>query len=146
MTISDLCHLHHNKQLIFYDWGRSMQVLLSIKPEYAEKILNGEKKYEFRKVLPKNKSITKVIIYATMPIGKVIGEFEIAELISDSPSRLWERTAEFSGITPDFFQSYFEGKKTAHAIRVGRIRKYKKMKNLSDILPSGTPPQSYWYV
>ena len=66
-----------------------MQVLLSIKPEYAEKILNGEKKYEFRKVLPKNKSITKVIIYATMPIGKVIGEFEIAELISDSPSRLW---------------------------------------------------------
>jgi len=53
-----------------------MQVLLSIKPEYAEKILNGEKKYEFRKVLPKNKSITKVIIYATMPIGKVIGEFQ----------------------------------------------------------------------
>ena len=106
-----------------------MKVLLSIKPEYAEKILNGEKKFEFRRVLPKNKDITRVIIYATMPIGKVVGEFEIAELISESPVRLWEITAEFSGITENFFDSYFEGRKIAHAIKVGKVRKYKQNKD-----------------
>ena len=123
-----------------------MKVLLSIKPEYAEKILNGEKKFEFRRVLPKNKGITRVIIYATLPIGKVVGEFEIAELISESPVRLWEMTAEFSGITENFFDSYFEGRKIAHAIKVGKVKKYKRNKELSDILPSGVAPQSFCYV
>lgn len=123
-----------------------MKVLLSIKPEYAEKILNGEKKYEFRKILPKNRSVNKVIIYATMPIGKVIGEFEIAGLISDSPPRLWETTAEFSGITLDFFESYFKDRETAHAIKVGRVKKYPKMKNLVEVLPNGVPPQSFCYI
>ena len=32
-----------------------MKVLLSIKPEFAEKIFNGTKKYEFRKSIFKNK-------------------------------------------------------------------------------------------
>lgn len=31
-----------------------MKVLLSIKPEFAERIFNGSKKYEFRKVIFKN--------------------------------------------------------------------------------------------
>ena len=81
-----------------------------------------------------------------MPIGKVVGEFEIAELISESPVRLWEITAEFSGITENFFDSYFEGRKIAHAIKVGKVRKYKQNKDLSDILPSGGAPQSFCYV
>ena len=39
------------------------KILLSIKPEYAHKILEGTKKYEFRKHLPKKK-IEKIIIYS----------------------------------------------------------------------------------
>ena len=38
-----------------------MKVLLSIKPEFAEKIFNGTKKYEFRKSIFKNKDVDKVI-------------------------------------------------------------------------------------
>lgn len=123
-----------------------MKVLLSIKPEYAEKILSGEKKFEFRRVLPKNKAVKKVVIYATLPIGKVVGEFEIAELISESPIRLWERTAEFSGISADFFETYFEGKDIAHAIKVGKVKKYNRQKDLADILPNGIAPQSFCYI
>lgn len=123
-----------------------MKVLLSIKPEYAEKILSGEKKFEFRRVLPKNKSVKKAVIYATLPVGKIIGEFEIEELISDNPPRLWEATAEFSGITADFFDMYFNGKDVAHAIKVGKVKKYKREKNLIDILPSGIAPQSFCYI
>ena len=123
-----------------------MKILLSIKPEYAEKILSGEKKFEFRRVLPKNKAIKKVVIYATLPIGKVVGEFEIEELISDSPSQLWERTAEFSGITVHFFNTYFDGRDTAYAIKVGKTKKYSKEKKLIDILPSGIAPQSFCYI
>ncbi len=123
-----------------------MKVLLSIKPEYAEKILSGEKKFEFRRVLPKNKSVKKVVIYATLPVGKVVGEFEIAELISESPIHLWERTAEFSGISSNFFEAYFEGRDIAHAIKVGKVKKYNQQKDLTDILPSGIARQSFCYI
>ncbi|WP_298642569.1 hypothetical protein [uncultured Cardiobacterium sp.] len=94
-----------------------------------KKILSGKKKFEFCRTLPKNKAVKKVVIYATLPIGKVVGEFEIEELISDSPSQLWKRTAEFSGITAHFFNTYFDGRDTAYAIKVGKTKKYAKEKN-----------------
>lgn len=59
-----------------------MQILLSIKPEYAEKILNGTKLFEFRKFFPRDESVRKIIIYATSPVCMVIGEFEIGGLFS----------------------------------------------------------------
>ena len=40
-------------------------ILISIKPEWAEKILNGEKTIEIRKTMPKCELPTKVYIYCT---------------------------------------------------------------------------------
>ena len=39
-----------------------MTVLLSIKPEFAEKIFNGTKKFEFRKSIFKNTDVKKVVV------------------------------------------------------------------------------------
>ena len=66
-------------------------ILLSINPEYAERILIGSKKYEFRKKLA-NKPVNKILIYSTTPIMKVVGEVEVVKTISSSPSALWEHT------------------------------------------------------
>ncbi|PCL21320.1 hypothetical protein CPT77_03015 [Snodgrassella alvi] len=123
-----------------------MKVLMSIKPEYAEKILNGDKKFEFRKILPKNRKVAKVIIYATMPVGKVIGEFEISDFISTSPSELWCITKKNAGITKSFFDDYFNNRKTAHAICVGMVKRYKKEKRLEDFLGNKQAPQSFFYI
>ncbi|PIT15425.1 hypothetical protein BGI32_05715 [Snodgrassella alvi] len=123
-----------------------MNVLMSIKPEYAEKILNGDKKFEFRKILPKNREVAKVIIYATLPVGKVIGEFEISDFISTSPSELWQLTKKSAGITKSFFDDYFNDRETAHAIRVGVVKRYKKEKLLEDFLKSNQAPQSFCYI
>lgn len=67
-----------------------MKVLLSIKPEYAEQILKGRKKFEYRKSIFKNSKVDTVIIYATMPIGKVIGEFKVGNIISLTSRELWK--------------------------------------------------------
>ncbi|MGK5043330.1 ASCH domain-containing protein [Janthinobacterium sp. GB1R12] len=123
-----------------------MKVLLSIKPEYAEKILSGEKHYEFRKVLPKVPGIKTVVIYATMPVGKVVGEFDIAELVSETPKVLWAKTSNFSGITRKFFNEYFEGRKLAHAFKVEAVRRYGSPVELRSILRSGVAPQSFCYL
>lgn len=123
-----------------------MKVLLSIKPEYAEKILQGVKRYEFRKNIFKNRNVRTVVIYATMPVGKVVGEFDFEEVLSDSPSAIWSETREFSGISKSFFNSYFKGRETAHAIKVGVVRRYDIPRALKEFIPSGSAPQSYRYL
>lgn len=123
-----------------------MKVLLSIKPEYADRIFNGEKKFEFRKAMFKNSNVTTVVIYATMPVGKVVGEFEIDEIIKDCPSKLWKITKSFAGITQDFFESYFDGRDAGYAIGVKKAIRYEKPLDLKSFLPKGIPPQSFCYL
>ena len=118
---------------------------MSIKPEYANKIFDGTKKYEFRRVIFKNKNIDRVIVYASFPIMKVIGEFIIGDILEMEIDELWEATAAHSGISKDYFKAYYRGKEKGYAIRVARYNKY------SDPLPlketfNINPPQSFQYV
>jgi predicted transcriptional regulator len=124
---------------------KAMKVLLSIKPEYANKIFTGEKKYEFRRTIFKNKQIKKVIVYASSPISKVIGEFDIDIIISEEPSRLWEITQQHSGISEDFFYSYFNQKEIAHAIKVKSFKKYDDPLCIRKDF-NALPPQSFMYL
>lgn len=123
-----------------------MKVLLSVKPEFAEKILTGEKKYEFRKAIFKNSDVKTVVIYATMPLGKVVGEFDFDIVLSDKPSAIWAETSTFSGITKKFFNEYFNGRNNAYAIKIAKVRRYKNPKNLKEFVPSGLAPQSFCYL
>lgn len=123
-----------------------MKILLSIKPEYAQSILDGSKRFEFRKRIHRDTSVSTIVIYATKPVGQVIGEFTIGRILSERPDLLWEKTKEFSGITHNFFTDYFQGKDVAHAIEVKRVKRYKRPRPIQDFLPSGVPPQSYAYI
>lgn len=122
-----------------------MKVLLSIKPEYAEKILSGEKKYEFRRAIFKNQSVKKVVIYASSPIQKVIGEFDIECVITLDLNELWESTKSHSGIDKEYYDSYFHGKEVGHAIKVKKTKRYRKHQNLNDF-DIKFPPQSFCYL
>lgn len=61
-----------------------MDVLLSLKPKYAEMILSGKKTVELRKRWA-NKEVDKVWIYATEPVGKILGYFEEGTVWTASP-------------------------------------------------------------
>ena len=67
-----------------------MKILLSIKPEFANKIFNGSKKFEFRRLVFKNKSVNTVVVYASAPVSKVIGEFDIEQVLKLELSELWD--------------------------------------------------------
>lgn len=123
-----------------------MKVLLSIKPEFVDKILDGSKKFEFRKGIFKNDKVKSVVIYSTMPVGKVVGEFDIEAIIEDSPNRVWDITKEYSGITKDFFDVYFNKKEKAFAIKIANVRKYDQPMPLNSLGENITAPQSYRYL
>jgi len=122
-----------------------MKVLLSIKPEFVEKIFNGTKKYEFRKSIFKNKDVDTVVVYASSPWQYVIGEFKIETILSDNVDRIWEQTREFSGISENFFRMYFAHKTNAFAIKIGHVTRYKKHKQLRDYNVNFAP-QSFVYL
>jgi predicted transcriptional regulator len=122
-----------------------MKVLLSIKPEHAEKIFNGTKKYEFRRSVFKNQNIKTVVVYASSPVQRVIGEFEIEKILNDDLHQLWDKTKEFSGISENFFFEYFNNKEKGYAIKIKETKRYDKSLSLKDDF-NATPPQSFMYL
>lgn len=87
----------------------SKAVLISIRPEWCEKIINGEKTIEVRKTRPKLQTPFKVYIYCTLPKyphedfittdypkpqfyggGKVVGEFICDEITRVNISGFWD--------------------------------------------------------
>jgi len=123
-----------------------MKILLSIKPEYAEKILNGTKRFEYRRTLYRNQDVRTVVIYATLPVGKVVGEFEVGGLLSDDPESLWASTKKHSGITKQFFMAYFENRETAFAIQVLNPTRYDEPLPLDQLVGTSPAPQSFMYL
>lgn len=66
-------------------------LLLSIKPEYVKKILQGAKKFEYRKRLAKE-DVSVIYIYSTAPSMKVVASVQVLSRLSASPTALWEKT------------------------------------------------------
>lgn len=123
-----------------------MRVLLSIRPIHVENILSGRKIFEFRRKIFTRRDVESVLIYCTMPIGQLVAEFKISEILEDEPDRLWERTASGSGISKGYFDAYFEGRDRAYALGIGALKIFETPIAPNELIPDFTPPQSYCYV
>jgi len=122
-----------------------MKILLSIKPEYASRIFDGTKRFEYRRSIFTRNDVTNAVVYASLPIGKVIGEFAIRRVISASPLKLWRETRDHAGITKRAFFEYFRGITVGHAIEIKQYTLYNPPLPLYESF-GVTPPQSFMYV
>ena len=83
-------------------------------------------------------------MYATLPIGKVIGEFTIENVLWLDINVLWEQTSHIAGITEQCFRCYFEGVKNGYGIQIDKVYKYDER---IDIKSMGIKiPQSFCYI
>ncbi len=87
-----------------------MKVLLSIRPEFAFKIFDGTEKYEYHPSIFRRHDIKTVVVRASNPVKKVIGELKIGKIICEEPRALWLKTQDESGITRKIFLDYFENR------------------------------------
>ena len=122
-----------------------MRVLLSIKPEFALKIFDGSKKYEYRRSIFKRGEVKIVVVYASFPIKKVIGEFKIEGILHDEPQALWDKTKNYAGISKKRFLEYFTNKSNGYAIKVKSAKLYDVPLQLNNFMVS-SPPQSFIYL
>lgn len=121
-------------------------VLLSVKPVFATKIFEGTKRYEFRKTMFKNPRVGSAIVYASAPVHKVIGEFEILGILELNKEDLWQHTEEHAGITKAFFDSYFSNREIGYAIQIGRTCLYSTPRELYKDFNIKYAPQSFVYI
>ena len=123
-----------------------MNVLLSVKPKFAELIFKGTKRFEYRKAAFGRADVHKVIVYASSPVKSIVGEFQIGETILDTPESVWEKTSGDSGVERDLFFEYFSGKKKACAIGIKHAVKYSSPIDPRQRMPDFAPPQSFRYL
>ena len=119
-------------------------ILLPIKPEYASRILNGTKKYEYRTRICK-KEVDRIIIYCTAPIKKVIGEVEVIDTIATTPLLLWKLTGDYAGLSKQKFDDYYLNRDIAYAYTLGEVKKYTKPITLES-MKIFFYPQTFIYI
>lgn len=120
-----------------------MKVLLSIKPEFVEKIFNGTKLFEFRRKIFKRRDIETILIYQTAPMSRVVGEFTIGRVFTGEPEDL--RLLKNIGIDDVRFFGYFQGVMKGYAIRIDNPIRYDKPIPLS-VYGIKRPPQNFMYL
>lgn len=119
-------------------------ILMSIKPEYVEKIFNNTKRYEYRKRTCKE-NIDKIIVYSSSPVKKIVGELIIKQVLFDNKDIIWNKTNKLGGISKEKYDSYFSNSDKAVAFEIENTILYKETKSLKDYNIKSAP-QSYVYI
>jgi predicted transcriptional regulator len=121
-----------------------MKVVLSIKPEFVEKIFEGTKKYEYRRTIFRQ-NVETIVIYASAPISKAVGEFDVGNILHDDLQKLWDNTKNYSGTSKDCFLDYFSDKDKGYAIEIISFKKYQVPICIKEKFGMA-PPQSFAYI
>ena len=127
----------------------SRVLLISVKPEFAEKIVNGTKTIELRKSCPNVNVGDLVIIYSTLPEKAIVGTCIVKAIIKKSPPQLWREYSDKMGIDKKRYLEYFKGSTMAVGIVLTAIDKLDKKLSLDSVrksIPTFSPPQTFRYL
>jgi predicted transcriptional regulator len=123
--------------------------VLSIKPEYATKIVGGQKTVELRRRFPYGTVTGAVMyVYASMPIQAVIGHATISTVEELPIEVIWARYHDIAFITREDFDNYYADRRSGFVIKLKdpvRISEPVPLATLKDRL-GFTPPQSFAYA
>ncbi len=118
---------------------------MSIHPEFAQAIMDGKKTVEFRK-RPMAPDVSHVLIYATLPIGALLGWFAVDGQYTTESGDLWKKFRRDGAISRTRFFEYFDSGAIGTGIKVGSVVRFKRPLLLSSLDGVRRPPQSFQYL
>lgn len=125
---------------------RAKFALISIRPNFANKILSGEKKLEFRRRWT-TKPIEYLVIYSSSPVQRIVAVASIIGVTEGTETALWDLAKERKGgVTRKLIREYFADRETGFAIELGEILKFPERVNPRSKFPNFRPPQSFRYL
>lgn len=124
-----------------------VNVLLSIKNKYAQQILTGHKKFEFRKNFPEEE-VDKIYLYISYPYQQIIGyitsEYILKSTIPEIRERCYKEWTNFDS-EKDGFDDYFRTKYFGVAIKIDDVVVFNERINPYEF-DGFKPPQSYYLM
>jgi predicted transcriptional regulator len=128
---------------------RQPALFLSVRPTFANRILNGTKTIELRRVRPNVVLGHTVLIYSSSPEMALLGTARVEGILSGAPRELWGEVKGAAGVSRKEYDDYFDGAVIAIGIRLGAVQKLSRPISLQELRkrwPWLRPPQSYRYV
>ena len=131
---------------------RQIRILMSIQTRYAEKIFRGEKRWEFRKSLPRCRSDDKltVVVYSSGGERSIVGEFRVGRIVRCPLNELMRLTGyDTDEQAVQWFSRYYAGRKQCGALEILAPVRYGRpisLARLRQSMPAFRPPQNFWYI
>ena len=129
------------------------QAIISLKPRYANLILSGKKSVELRNRIVRLEPGTKIWIYATRPVGRIVAFAKVKAVDYGEPTLIWKQFKKKICIEKTEFNSYTEDRKQVSAVTLTRVRELTDARTEALSLDgirglTGTfhPPQFYAYL
>lgn len=126
--------------------GPSRCLLISIRPHFADAIIEGRKTVELRRTRPRVVPGSRVILYASSPRMAVVALARVALILEDDPASIWREYREEVGISANVFIDYFRGADTAYGLQLEDVTPLDPL-SLHELRALGVePPQSWRYL
>lgn len=128
--------------------GPAQVALMSIRPQYADRIFRGEKRFEIRRRAVRLNPGALVLVYVSSPVKALVGAFTVKRVHVDSPDSLWRRYSEAMGVSRSAYEEYLRGTGLACAIEVDDIILLPEtpLAALRAADEGFRPPQSYMFL
>jgi predicted transcriptional regulator len=135
------------KSICLGRWTSKSDIVMSIKPKYAERILKGEKSIEIRKRFSNKWLGHDVALYASQPQGALVGKATVCAVSTGRPADIWSRFTMQIGCRKSEFDAYVQSAGQITAIELKNVVSYQEPTKLKDVETLGFPkpvaPQSY---
>ena len=120
--------------------------IISLKPRYAELVVSGKKYVELRNRIVRLTPGTKIWIYATRPVGRIVAFAEVKSVVHDEPALIWKQFKKDICIEKTHFDSYTEDKERVSAVMLTAVRMLSDaptLERIRKVVGTFHPPQFY---
>ncbi|WP_161626716.1 ASCH domain-containing protein [Sphingobium lactosutens] len=125
------------------------EAIISIHPRHAHAILDGAKTIELRRRIPSVSIGTRLWIYATRPLGAVIGVAIVERIVRGDPEAIWLKFGHQTGVERWEYDAYFDGAQEAIALvltQPQRNVKHVAIEHLRNLRQGFHPPQVLTWI
>ena len=122
--------------------AQQRMILLSVRPQYASKLVTGQKTAELRRSRPSLETPFTALVYSSAPVKRVVGAIRVVTVVSSSPELIWRKYREALCVSASEFSAYAGAARTLCCWVIDKALPFDAPRALSD----ERPPRSFRYI
>ncbi|HVF04927.1 MAG TPA: ASCH domain-containing protein [Frankiaceae bacterium] len=129
-------------------WTAPSVMLLSVRPPHVDRILDGTKTVELRRTRPSVRPRQPVLLYATQPVGAIVGSCRIGGVRQAASEAMWGDIASSAAVSRGEYDRYLAGRDTVVALFIEDVRPLVAPITLDQMRAAAPfqPPQTWHFL